>query len=113
MTSWDLCRLGFLNCRKLVLMAGKETFTLKATVQLDPSKPEIKNGSLFLLNVSPFFLKTKVELQVKAGGLVLPHQLSSVAQLCPTLQPNESQHAWPPCPSPTPGVHSNSYPLSR
>ena len=54
MTSWDLCRLGFLNYRKLVLMAGKETFTLRATVQLDPSKHEIKNGSLFLLNVSPF-----------------------------------------------------------
>ena len=26
------------------------------------------------------------------------------------LQPHESQHARPPCPSPTPGVHPNSYP---
>ena len=25
----------------------------------------------------------------------------------------ESQHARPPCPTPTPGVHSNSHPLSR
>ena len=33
---------------------------------------------------------------------------SSVAQLCPTLRPHESQHARPPCPSPTPGVYSNS-----
>ena len=30
-----------------------------------------------------------------------------------SLQPHELQHARPPCPSPTPGVHSNSYPLSR
>ena len=30
-----------------------------------------------------------------------------------SLQPHESQHARPPCPSPTPGVHSNSSPLSR
>ena len=30
-----------------------------------------------------------------------------------SLRPHESQHARPPCPSPTPGVHSNSYPLSR
>ena len=30
-----------------------------------------------------------------------------------SLQPHESQHARPPCPSPTPRVHSNSYPLSR
>jgi len=29
-----------------------------------------------------------------------------------SLQPHESQHARPPCPSPTPGVHSNSRPLS-
>ena len=30
-----------------------------------------------------------------------------------SLQPHESQHARPPCPSPTPGVHSNSCPSSR
>ena len=35
-------------------------------------------------------------------------QFSSVTQSCPTLQPHESQHARPPCPSPAPGVHSNS-----
>ena len=29
-----------------------------------------------------------------------------------SLQPHESQHARPPCPSPTPGVHSNSRPSS-
>ena len=29
-----------------------------------------------------------------------------------SLQPRGLQHARPPCPSPTPGVHSNSYPLS-
>ena len=30
-----------------------------------------------------------------------------------SLRPHESQHARPPCPSPTPGVYSNSCPLSR
>jgi len=30
-----------------------------------------------------------------------------------SLRPHESQHARPPCPSPTPGVHSNSRPLSQ
>ena len=29
------------------------------------------------------------------------------------LRPHESQHARPPCPSPTLGVYTNSYPLSR
>ena len=30
-----------------------------------------------------------------------------------SLQPHEPQHARPPCPSPTPGVHPNPCPLSR
>ena len=30
-----------------------------------------------------------------------------------SLRPHESKQARPPCPSPTPGVHSNSCPLSR
>ena len=42
---------------------------------------------------------------------------SSVQCSCPvlsdSLQPHEPQHTRPPCPSQTPGVHSNSCPLSR
>ena len=30
-----------------------------------------------------------------------------------SLRPHESQHARPPCPSPTPGVHTDSRPSSR
>ena len=30
-----------------------------------------------------------------------------------SLRPHESQHARPPCPTPTPGVHSDSRPSSR
>ena len=44
-------------------------------------------------------------------------QFSSVQFSCSvmsdSLRPHESQHARPPCPSPTPGVHSNSCPLSQ
>ena len=41
-------------------------------------------------------------------------QFSSVAQSCPTLcKPQGLQHTRPPCPSPTPGVYSNSWPLSQ
>ena len=35
-------------------------------------------------------------------------QFRSVAQSCLTLWPHGLQHAWPPCPSPTPGVYPNS-----
>ena len=40
-------------------------------------------------------------------------QFTSVAQSFPTLRLHELQHARPPCPSPTPGVHSDSCPSSR
>ena len=39
-------------------------------------------------------------------------QFSLVAQSC-LFAPHELQHARPPCPSPTPGVHPNPCPLSR
>ena len=45
------------------------------------------------------------------------HLLPSVQFSCSVVsdssRPHESQHARPPCPSPTPGVHSDSRPSSR
>ena len=38
---------------------------------------------------------------------------SSHSVVSDSLRPRESQHARPPCPAPTPEVHSNSCPLSR
>ena len=38
----------------------------------------------------------------------MQRSVSSVAQLCPALRPHGLQHTRPPCPSPTPGVYSNS-----
>ena len=47
---------------------------------------------------------------------VLELSISSVQFSCSvmsdSLRPHESQHVRPPCPSPTPRVYSNSYPLS-
>ena len=37
----------------------------------------------------------------------------SCSVMSDSLQPHESQHTRPPCPSPTPRVYSNSCPLSR
>ena len=66
-------------------------------------------------------LPTKVHL-VKAMVfpvvMPIPNCLSSSVQfsrsvMSDSLRPHESQHAKPPCPSPTPGVHSNSRLSSR
>ena len=40
-------------------------------------------------------------------------QFSSVAVMSNSLWPHESQHTRPLCPSPTPGVHSDSHPSSQ
>ena len=45
---------------------------------------------------------------MKISSVLFSHSVVS-----DSLWPHELQHARPPCPSPTPGVHSNSCPLSR
>ena len=44
---------------------------------------------------------------------IVTKSINSVAQSCQTLRPHEPQHTRPPCPSPTPGVYPNTFPLSR
>ena len=46
-------------------------------------------------------------------SLLCSVQLTSVTQSCTTLQPHGLQHTRPLCPSPNPGVYSNSCPLSQ
>ena len=68
----------------------------------------------------PFTIATE---RIKYLGIYLPKetkdlyissvQFGPVTQLYLTLKPHESQHARPPCPSPTPGVHSDLYPSSQ
>ena len=50
----------------------------------------------------------KLEVAPNCCSVKLSHSVVS-----DSLQPHESQHARPPCPSPTPGVHSDSRPLSQ
>ena len=46
-------------------------------------------------------------LQLRPGSVQFSHSVVS-----DSLQPHGLQHARPPCPSPTPRVYSNSYPLN-
>ena len=49
------------------------------------------------------------------GSLVCLVQFSQFSHsvVSDSLRPHELQHARPPCPSPTPGVHSDSCPSSQ
>ena len=62
--------------------------------------------SLWLLWSICFHLTVFLTLQIRS------HQISC-SVVSDSLQPNKWQHARPPCPSPSPGVHSDSCPLSQ
>ena len=53
--------------------------------------------------------------EIKKSQPIMNNAISSVQLLSvsDSLQPHGLQHTRPPCPSPTPGVYSNSCPLSR
>ena len=57
-------------------------------------------------------IQSEVSQKEKHKYSISSVQFSSATQSCPTLRPHELQHARPPCPSRTPGVHSNSCPSS-
>ena len=48
----------------------------------------------------------------RVGNAVRSDQISR-SVVSDSLRPHELQHARPPCPSPTPGVHSDSHPSSQ
>ena len=95
-----------------------------------PLEQQAKEGTAVLAGIVGPHHQVETSLQFQNGGglpgvgtrllLEISHpggkwkdtQLSSVAQSCPTLRPHEPQHARPPCPSPTPGVHSSPCPSS-
>ena len=59
------------------------------------------------LSTSVGLLKKK-ESSRKTSTFALSVQFNSVTVVSDSLRPHESQHARPPCPSPAPGVHSDS-----
>ena len=100
--------------------------TLQANSLLSepPGKPKNTGvGSLFLLHGELPYGLNQVLLNCRwilyqLSYLGSPYSLFSSVQfsrsvLSDSLRPHESQHARPPCPSPTPGVHSDSRPSSQ
>ena len=73
-----------------------------------------KIGFRYLKNESEFSNKIYENYCMQ---ILLTHQIRSDqisrSVVSDSLRLHESQHARPPCPSPTPGVHSDSRPLSQ
>ena len=62
--------------------------------------------------LSPTTQVLKPPVSFPATNSLLSDQISR-SVMSNSLRPHESQHARPPCPSPTPGVHSDSHPSSQ
>ena len=98
-----------------IKIAGRDINNLRYTddtTLMAESEDELKS---LLMNVKEesgkIGLKFNIQkTKIMASGPISSVQFSSVAKSCPTLR---AQHARPPCPSPTPGAHSNSCPSSR
>ena len=79
--------------------------TLKSLLQHHSSKASILQRSAFcMVQHSHPYMTT--------GKTIRSDQISC-SVVSDSLRPHESQHAGPPCPSPTPGVHSDSCPSSQ
>ena len=75
------------------------------TTLMAESEEELKN---FLVKVKEESEKFGLKLNIQKNKIMFSRSVVS-----DSLQPHESQHTRPPCPSATPGVHSNSCPSSR
>ena len=66
-------------------------------------------------DIAEHMLQTAAFIMISATTTL--HKVYSVqfsrSVVSDSLRPHELQHARPPCPSPTPGVHANSSPLSQ
>ena len=79
--------------------------TLESLLQHHSSKSSIlQHSAFFMVQLSHPILYTVVQF----SSVQFSHSVVS-----DSLQPHESQHTRPPCPSPSPGVYSNSRPSSR
>ena len=86
------------------------------TTLMAESKEELKS---LLMKVKEESEKVDLKLSIQkmkvmASSPITSWQISSVqfsrSVVSDSLLPHESQHARPPCPSPTPRVHSDSWP---
>ena len=78
-----------------------------------PSLHEMFPGSSSFLEENSSLSHSIVFLEEKLRTAMFSSVQFSHSVMSDSLQPRESQHARPPCPSPTPGIHPNPCPSSQ
>ena len=100
-----------------IKIAGRNINNLRyanETTLMAESKEKLKN---LLTKVKEESKKTGLKFNIQKTKIMASSHICSVqfsrSVISDCLRPHESQHARLPCPTPTPGVHSNSCPSSR
>ena len=83
-------------------------YTTKRNLQIQCNTYQITNGIFHRTRTKSFTIH--IETKKTPNSQVSQFSRSVMPDF---LRPHESQHARPPCPSPTPGVHSDSCPSSQ
>ena len=111
---WRHCWITIICFWISVKTSAIESKWSPAVVNHDKIKPDIP---YVWADPSPSKLKSWYITTAKICQTQLHRSFSSLqfsrSVMSDSLRPHESQHARPPCPSPTPGVHSNSRPSSQ
>ena len=110
-TEYIMRNAGLEEAQAGIKVAGRNITNLSYaddTTLMAESEEELKS----------LLMKVKEESEkVGLTRIMASSPISSVQFSCSvvsnSLRPHESQHARPPCPSPTPGVHSDSCPSSQ
>ena len=102
-----------------IKIAGRNINNLRYTddtTLIEESEEELKT---FLMQMKRESEKVDLKLNIQttkimaSGSIQIRSDQISCLVMSDSLRPHESQHARPPCPSPTPGVHSDSCPSSQ
>ena len=99
-----------------IKIAGRNINNLRYaddTTLMAESEDELKS---LLIKVKEESEKVGLKLNIQETKIMASGPISSAhfsrSVVSDSLRPHESQHARPPCPSPTPRVHSDSHPSS-
>ena len=104
---------GILQVRILEWVAISFSRGIFPTQELNPGLSYCRGILYHLSNQGSPLSKEYIFTQMKSSWIILSSVQFSHSVVSNSSQPHESQHAKPPCPSPTPGGYSNSCPSSR
>ena len=102
---------GKKRTKKPKLSRRKEIIRIRAEI----NEKEMKETTVKINKTKSWFFEKINKIDKPLARLIKKNRSDQISRsvVSDSLRPHESQHARPPCPSPTPGIHSDSCPSSQ